>query len=222
MQTITFSIRASLTEAWRLVKLHAYVLVPAMAITMAANVVPGFILPKMYFISDLISLIVSAFFMAGFARMLLTVADGGVPKIEDVFSEGQSYFRMLAALFLTGIAAMVGFMRLVIPGIYSSMRMMFVYPLVIDQGLGAVEAIQKSWSMTATDTVHLLKLWFAIVGVIFLGLLAFVVGVLLAAPVAMLLLTLVYRQVVPKGKTAGESVVASATLPSSTDSPNVA
>lgn len=199
MKTLNFSISASLKEAWHLFKIHWFVLVAAMVISMVVQAAPGFFFHEKSGIPDLISFLISAFFMAGLARILLTTVDGGTPKIEDLFGEAQAYLRMLASIFLTSIAIVIGFVLLIIPGVYVSMRLMFVYTLVIDQGLGAIDAMKKSWSMTEGNVIHLLKLWLTFVGIILLGLLAFFVGVFVAAPVAMLLLTLVYRQAIPKG-----------------------
>jgi uncharacterized membrane protein len=197
MHTYTFSVRALLTTAWNLFTRHWPVVAGATAATIVAQALPSFFAQGMWLIPDLIGLLIGAFFVPGLMRILLTTVDGGTPQFASLVAEGHAYVQTLFALLLTTLAIAIGFILLILPGIYVSMRLMFVFPLVIDQRLGAIEAMQKSWSLTGGDVLHLLKLWIAVAGLIVAGALLLFIGIFVTAPVALLLLVLAYRQIMP-------------------------
>lgn len=199
MTTVTFSIKTLLSTAWKLFTKHWVVLIGAMVISVIFNNIPNIILGNDSQIASLLSYLVSIFFMAGMLRIMLTAVDGKTPEFSHLFSEGKSFLRLLGTAILVNIAVIVGLILLVIPGIYVGIRLFFALTLVVDKGLGPIAALQESWRMTEGNVFHLLKLWLVFIGLTILGVLALIVGLLVAMPVATLLITAVYRAFSPLG-----------------------
>jgi len=66
-------------------------------------------------------------------------------RAEGQAGRGASFF---VALLLTGVGIAIGFLLLVLPGIYLWARWSLVAPLVIGEGAGVSDAISESWART--------------------------------------------------------------------------
>lgn len=74
------------------------------------------------------------------------------------------------------------------------LRLQWSTYLLVDKGMGAKEALKTSWEITRGKEIWLLGWVFVSLGIILLGILALVVGVLVAAAVLMLAMAWIYRQ----------------------------
>lgn len=191
----TFSIKEALKIGWELFQKYWMVLIAVMVISIVAENLPVWILGKGNMgIGRLLSFLVTAFFTAGMVRVLLDAIEGKALTINTLFSQGAYYFNMLGALFLYTIAVMVGFILLIVPGIYLSTRLLFVPFLVIDKNLNPVDALKESWKMTEHDFFHFFKLWLVFIGLAILGAILLLVGLLVTIPIAALAVAFVYRK----------------------------
>lgn len=197
MNTVTFSISESVKSAWGLFTKNWMVFLGAMVISFVIDNIPTAVLGNASQIGSLLSYLISIFFMAGMLRIMLNAVDGKTPKIAELFSEGKSYLKLLFTAILVNIAVIIGLIFLIIPGIYVGIRLFFALTLVVDKGLGPIEAIKESWRLTEGNIFHLLKLWLVFIGITILGILALIVGLLVAVPVATLLITIAYRKFSP-------------------------
>ena len=131
----------------------------------------------------------------------LDIADGRPVTIGSFFRPRNLGMVVLAALLLgviTAAASVVCF----IPGLIFEFFAMFTIPFVVDRSQPAVQAMTSSFSVTSSNIGDSLLSWLVQAVVMFVGLLACVVGLLVAAPVAALILIYTYRklsggQVVP-------------------------
>jgi uncharacterized membrane protein len=130
----------------------------------------------------------------GFIRVVLKVLDGGKPAFQDFSSSFTQFLKFLAASILAGIAIAIGFILLVIPGIFLAIRLQFYSYLVIDKNMGPVESIRRSWAITRGQTWNLFILWLVLLGIILAGVLLLGVGLILAVPVTMVAAAFVYRK----------------------------
>jgi len=96
-----------------------------------------------------LAMLLAPLFMARLMRMAMTAVRGGTPAIGDVFKGEMRYGSMLALAFLQGLAIMVGYMLLVVPGVILALGLYFSAFLVVDQRMGAVEAMKASWQLTS-------------------------------------------------------------------------
>ena len=74
-----------------------------------------------------------------------------------------------------------------------AMGLMFVPYLVIDRGLGPIEAMKESWRVTKGHKWQLFFLFLALIGLNILGAIALIIGLLVTVPISMLAAAHAYR-----------------------------
>ena len=138
---------------------------------------------------------VSIFVALGLTTFSLRAHDNiqGV-QIADLWNPGP-FWRFLGAHILTVIAVAIGFLLLVVPGIILAIGLSFVPYLVVDRGLGPIEALKESWRITKGHKWQLLLLLLALVGINLLGVLALIVGIFVTVPITMLAFAHAYRTI---------------------------
>ena len=117
----------------------------------------------------IIGLLVVPALITSYCKFLLKVARGEVVVIADSFSEGFKngmWWKTLLYSLIMIIGVAIGYILLIIPGIYLSIAWSFGFYLVIDKGMTPLDALQKS-----RELVHQIGFWkilgiFLIVGVI--------------------------------------------------------
>lgn len=114
----------------------------------------------------------------GNAFVELRVSRDETPVLSDLFEGFRHYAAVLGSAFLTGLAVVIGLVFLIIPGIWIGLRLSTTPFMVVDRGLGAVDAIKASWSLTRGHALRILGFFLLAIPVMFLGLLALVVGVI--------------------------------------------
>jgi hypothetical protein len=133
----------------------------------------------------------------------LKEARGEGAEFSDMFAIfNRNYLNAVGAYFLMGLFIMLGALLFIIPGIYIAIRLAFVMFLVIDERMGAMEAIRASWEMTKGYAGTILGIGFLSLLITIGGLLALLIGVLLtgvwvAATTAVLYHTIATRDGIP-------------------------
>ncbi len=121
---------------------------------------------------------------AGVQYANLQTVRSGRAEIDDIFvAYRRGLASLIAAQFLTTLLVVVGLALLVVPGIIVGLRLSFVTLLVVDEGLGPVEAIGESWRRSAGFGWTLLGIGLMAFPVVVVGLFALVVGLIPAAMV---------------------------------------
>ncbi|ORX00628.1 hypothetical protein AWC29_01340 [Mycobacterium triplex] len=148
-----------------------------------------------------VSLIVTAFAQAGFLSGCLDLADGRPVSIGSFFKPRNLGMAFLAA-FLVSILTSIGYAACFVPGIVVGIFTQFVILFVVDRSENAFKGFSSGFSLAGSNFVNALLVWLVTAATVFVGLVACGVGVLVAAPVAALILTYAYRklsggQVVP-------------------------
>jgi uncharacterized membrane protein len=105
----------------------------------------------------------------------------------------QPFWKYLGASILYALAIVVGLVLLVVPGIILALMFMFTTFIVIDRGLGPIEAMKESNRITYGHKWTLLGFTLMLVLINLLGVLALVVGLLVTIPVSSLAVTHAYR-----------------------------
>ncbi|MEW4451702.1 hypothetical protein AB1L30_03355 [Bremerella sp. JC817] len=93
----------------------------------------------------------------GLAYVFLLPARGQQFELGDLFAAFQrNYIPAVAAGFVKVILIMLGFVLLVVPGIYLAIKFAFVEYLVIDRKLSTLDSLKESWHMTNGHELTLL------------------------------------------------------------------
>jgi len=105
----------------------------------------------------------------------------------------QPFWKFLGATLLTGLAVIGGVLLLIVPGIIFMLMFMFVMLIVIDRGLGPVEAMKESARLTRGYKWQLLGFVLVLALINFVGALALLVGLFVTIPVTSLAFVQAYR-----------------------------
>ena len=134
--------------------------------------------------------------MVGIIMMAINYSRGENIELKSIFN----YYHLMGKLALAGILiyvmTIIGFVLLVLPGIYLTIAYVFTLPLIADKGMDVWEAMELS---RKTVTKH----WFKVFGLLFLlaliflaGMMTFGIGLIWAVPLMFLTLYgLLYRSI---------------------------
>jgi hypothetical protein len=121
-------------------------------------------------LSTLYQVLVGTPISFGAAYAWLRAVRGQKPHVSDLFVPFQrNYVGCVIAGLLLEVILIVGFILLIIPGIILGVRLCFVPFLVVDEGLGPVQALQESWNRTS-------GYGWTIFGAALLGILVVIIG----------------------------------------------
>ncbi len=135
------------------------------------------------FLLPILSMVVSVYFLIGTSRAALAAARGEVVEIGMYFS---GYDRLLAGLGLSVlmyVAILAGFLLLIVPGIIATLGLSLAFFNLADSDMPVVTALTESWERTKGHKFHIFLFGLAALGLIFVGILALVVGVFVVYPV---------------------------------------
>lgn len=206
----TLSVGDCISYGWETFKKRPWILIGALVLALIISAIPGMFGPQpdigpdgklipppmttMYLVSTLASVVVSIFVGMGLITFSLRAHDNiETVQLGDLWNPGP-FWRFLVAHILTGIIVALGFVAFIIPGFILLVALLFVPYLVVERGLGPIEAIKESWRITKGHKWTLFLLFLALMGINFLGILALIVGTLVSVPVTMIAVAHAYRK----------------------------
>ncbi|MBP9716356.1 MAG: hypothetical protein KBD51_00235 [Candidatus Levybacteria bacterium] len=186
-------------HAWELVKKNAKFIAILMVAFVVYQIVQGVV--QGFFgeglLASLVSLgftVLTLFFQIGFIKIILKLIDGHKAEISELWAYPQYLLRMIGASIVYGLIVMVGFILLVIPGIYLALRLQFYSYYIVDKNAGALDSLRMSWKATDKNVINIFLFMLLIIGINILGALALLVGLLITIPVSIIAVTLLYRK----------------------------
>lgn len=95
---------------------------------------------------------------AGYTQsVLLMIRDKRKPEVGDLFSQMKLFLPLLGFSIVVGIVIFIGFLVMVVPGIFAAIALCFfclyMIPLMTDKGMGLIEAVKESSSTALEDPV---------------------------------------------------------------------
>lgn len=195
-----FSIKGSLRFGWETTKHHFLFLVGLIVIAIVLSSMTSWLLsiavnenPFLGFIAWAVNAIVSILISMGIIYITLEFCDRKTPAYKDLLTPYPLFFKYLLASILYGLVTFIGFVLLIIPGIFFAIKYGMYRYLVIDKGLGPIDALSKSGEITHGAKWKLLG-FSIIVGLINIGgalLVGF--GLLVTIPLTIIATAHVYR-----------------------------
>lgn len=202
----TFSIREMVRFAWDTFKKRPWLFVGVTLLitvvnALVSNTFPGVTwtqesgllatAPRMF--GSLVSFVLQIFVgMGTLAFYLKAHEDVSLSKVADLWQPEKFVHFGLLSLILA-IVLPIAFILLIVPGIILSIMFQFAPYLVMDKGLGPIEALRESVRITRDMKWKLFKFNVVLVGIVIVGALCLLVGLLVAIPVTYLALVHVYR-----------------------------
>jgi len=137
---------------------------------------------------------ISTLLQMGLLKIWLKFVDAQKPEFGDLFGQYPVFFRYLLSSILYGLIILGGTILLVIPGIIWAIKYMFFGYLVIDQKMGAIEALKASGKITMGYKWDLFVFGILCLLVNIAGTLLCLVGLLFTVPITMIAWAYLYRK----------------------------
>lgn len=199
-----FSIGDAVQFGWDTMKNNIGFFIPVILILWVAEAIPSGLSSLAYsmsigvaavygFIFGIISFVIGMFVNMAQIKISLRFSKAETADFEDLYNEWPRFWDFLLGSILYALIVIGGLILLIIPGIYWAIKYHFYGYLIIDQGMGPMDAIKKSGELTDGVKWHLLVFWLALFGIYLLGVLACCVGILFAIPVILVSAAYVYR-----------------------------
>ena len=195
--TKILAIGPNLTQAWELYKKHWQLLVPASIIVFIPDLLSMLMGDDKTAAAGLFSLLLSVcslFLASGSIYFGLKLIRSGEAEITDLFSQKDSFIQFFLGNLVVGIITFLGLLLLVIPGIVFATRYSLVPFLIIDKKLDFKAAMSESKRLTEGKKMQLFKYYFATGIIAAAGALLVGVGLLVTAPIAMLMGIAAYEE----------------------------
>lgn len=146
----------------------------------------------------LLSWVVQQYLSIGVIRITLDAVSGRPYSLKSLLLDPMVFVNVLLASIVAGALAFLGFLALIIPGIYISLALSPVVYVILDQKVGPIDAVQRCWHLTKGNRGWLFLFGLASFGINVLGILALGVGLLVTVPFTWLAMADVYRQLAEK------------------------
>jgi uncharacterized membrane protein len=140
-------------------------------------------IPFVGFLANIGSILVAGPLALGLVMFYLPFARGGSPKVSELFSGFDQFFKAIAANLLMGLFILLWTLLLIVPGIIAGYRYSMTFYLLHDHpGLGPLEAIRLSKEMMAGNKWKLFCLHWRFFGWALLCILTCGIGFLWLVP----------------------------------------
>jgi len=139
-----------------------------------------------------LSLIVTAAIQSAFLGGIFDIANGQQVAVGSFFRP-RNVGNVIIAGLIVGVITTVGLFLCIVPGVIASFLLMFTTIAVLDRNLAPMDAIKSSFETSKNNVGPVLLTWLASVAVVFVGALLCGVGLLVAAPLAGLILVYACR-----------------------------
>ncbi len=212
-----FSISEALSFGWETFKKNVSFFIGLVVVLALANVVVGWVLGLLgdsfvaVAINQVVSTGVSVLVSIGAIKITLDIIDGKKGDFKDLYQQYPLFLKMLGTSILEFLIVLAGFILLIVPGIYLSIKLSFASYAVVDKKLGPIDAIKASYDMTKGNWWNLAFLGLVSGLIVIAGALALLVGLFVAIPVVLIAYAYVYRKL--------SSGIASATPVAATPEP---
>ena len=132
-------------------------------------------------------------FLAGVIMLCLRQSVDVPIEFGQLFQYYGSVLTLAAIAILVSLLTTVGFILLILPGIYLSFATMLAIPLHVEKGLGVVDSITTSIKLVNKQLLTVILLGLAVIVAIVVGIMT-IIGWIWLLPWAMMVMAIIYRQ----------------------------
>ena len=144
-------------------------------------------------LGGLVLLVLLAAISSAYIGGILDIANG-VPVTAGSFFKPRLIGPVIIATVLVGIATAIGNALCYLPGLIVSIFAFFTTVALLDRNLSAIDAIKASIDITKNNFVQVLIAWLLFTVILFVGSLLCGIGIIVAAPVAILFEVYAFRR----------------------------
>lgn len=188
-----FSISNTISRSWQLYKEHVGNLLLFLILITLISVVFGvirFFTPLdswFLYVVSFAETFVNVVMGIGFVRVLLNIAEDKEYSISTLFNQANPrlILHFVVGALISIVLICLGLLLFIVPGIYLAIRLQFlVFVLLKQEKPDFYRALNTSWRLTENKVFDLAALSFLSFVLLILGVLAFVIGAVLVAPLA--------------------------------------
>ncbi len=201
MRANSFSKSDVLRFSWEATKSRFFFLLGALIVAVFAPFVPlilgllvGESVPFLSLLFSFAGWLLQMLALLGLVRIFLGICDEEEVNISDLFLCYPYLVRFIVAQLLYVLIVMVGTILLVVPGIYFASKFAFHPFIIVDEDVGAIESLKRSWAITTGSVWNLILLAIIVMAINFLGMLLLLIGMLFTYPFPMVAAAYIYRQ----------------------------
>lgn len=144
------------------------------------------------FVWSLVYMAIQLVISMGVIKAYLNIVRGQKVTTQTFTSAAPDALKYIAAQILLGLIVLGGLILFIVPGIYFAIKYMFTPYLVIDKGMGPIEALKASGDVTKGIKWDLIGFFAAAIVLTYSGILALFVGLIITIPVATLSYVVLY------------------------------
>ncbi len=196
-----FSKGEALSFGWNTMKDNLGFLIGLLIVVMLIYSVPSAIgkwltksVPALSAFIDIISWVLEMVIGMGLIRIALKFCDNEHGKFRDLFSCFPLFFKYLFSSIVYGLIVLGGVILLVIPGIVWAIKFQFFSYFIVDEGLGPIEALERSRTITTGVKWDLFVFGLLVGAINLLGALCLLIGLFATIPTTMVAMAFVYRK----------------------------
>ncbi len=145
--------------------------------------------------------VLAIIFTFGMIKIFLHFVHEKAHKLSDLWDhKWVRVGRWIVTKFLAGILIAIGFVLLIIPGIYVAARLYLAEYFVVDQNMNAIEAISASREITKWHVREIIGIWLLTLGITILGVIPAFIGLLWTVPTVKLAQATLYKKLTAHAK----------------------
>ena len=134
-------------------------------------------------------------FMAGIVMLGIERSVDLPLSYKSVFTYFAYTLPLLGVAVLMSVLVTIGFILLIIPGIYLSLAYMFAVPLVVEKNLGIWDAMETSRKAVTSHWFKLFFLFFIMMIILIVSALPFGIGLIWTYPMMVAMMGVMYRDI---------------------------
>jgi uncharacterized membrane protein len=159
-------------------------------------VFPDYSSLSVYTIFNILMFVITMWISFNTVKMILNLTDGHKENIKNLFNIDEIFWKYLLATIVYGLICVIGFIALIIPGIYFMAAFSAAPYLIFDKKLGLIEAFKKSYEITKGNILSLIGLTLFCLLIIVAGLILLIVGVIPAIMIVYFASFYAYRKMI--------------------------
>jgi hypothetical protein len=188
----TLNVQDCIKQGWEMFKEHIGEFVGFTLIIFVASTVSA----KLAFAGSFIFSAVVASFYAGYAIAAFRLLSGEPIEFADFFKGFNYFLPLFLAALAAGFLVSIGFLLLIIPGIYLAVTYMFTTFLIIDYRMEFWQAMEISRKIITQNWFAFFGFAFALFAINLLGGLVLGVGLLVSIPVTSCAAAVAYKEII--------------------------
>jgi uncharacterized membrane protein len=145
------------------------------------------------FLGGIVMLVLVAAMESAYLGGVFDIANGQPVEIGSFFKP-RNIGGVIITSIIVSIATSIGYALCVLPGLAVAILTIFAVPAVIDRNMSPIDAIKHSVEIARANIGPVILTWLMMVVVVAVGALVCGIGLLVAVPVAALLLVYTYRK----------------------------